>query len=494
MSFISRRRFIARMGLSGAAGAWFAPLLGRLIPEAMGAVPSQRRVVFVNLGHGIEESVRRPAAVRSPSDFDLSESMAALVAHKNRLNIVDGLYNSNSGDLHGPSATYYSCTTMRSTSIDQVIAAGIPTAPRGERSVHLGINGEPLIVEGKLLDGGAGAFSRGGAGIVPARNPIEAVKTLFGQAPAPAGTTAPATPGGPSAADRKLALLAHMTADVRKARMRLAGPEREKLDLYLASLEQMEMRTRIIKTMPIAATGATGRCTAPNVSAIKANNVSTTFPWDKGTGALNSAAALRDAYAQIALNVLACGISNVVTVEMFNGGNSIYLLEVFEGEPPELSNGTRATLSHLHDVYHGKIKNETFWNTLPADQRTAIARRVKQRYMNLAILAVKQIADGLAAIPEAGGTMLDNTIIVWGSDSGGGHHNGQVDLPVVLLGNIGGQLKGPRYLRFPRATKPQTELWLALANLMDARDASGAPLRTFGAGGKDPCSGPLPLA
>jgi hypothetical protein len=488
MAVFCRRQFITRMGLSGAASFALSPLLQRLIGEAMGAVPNQRRAVFVNLGHGISESTRKPPAVRSNADFDLPERMLPLEPHKRRLLLFDGLYNTNHTDLHGPAYAYYSCTQARSTSIDQVIAAAIAPAPRGERSVHLGVNSEPVIVAGQLGDRGGGVFSRGAAAIVPYRNPIETVRVLFGQVPV-AGNPEPATnAGGAAGADAKLALLAFMAADIKRARAALAGAEREKLDLYLGSIEQMEARTRLVKTTPIASAGAgAGRCGAPDVSKIQSNNVTQAYQWDRATGAINKAAVLRDAYSAIATNVIACGISNVVTIEMYNGGNSIYLLDMFEGEAPELSNGPRALLTHLHDIHHGKIKAETYWATLPSAEREAVWSRVRARYIALAVQAVRQIADGLAAMPEAGGSMLDNTLIVWGSDSGGDHHNGGVNLPVVMLGGLAGQLTGPRYFKFKAKTTPQTELWLALANLF------GVPISKFGEGGLDPCAGPLAL-
>lgn len=46
--------------------------------------------------------------------------------------------------------------------------------------------------------------------------------------------------------------------------------------------------------------------------------------------------------------------------------------------------------------------------------------------------------------------MLDNTLVVFTSDSGDGHHPQLRTWPMVVLGNLGGRLKtGGRYLEFP---------------------------------------------
>jgi hypothetical protein len=63
---------------------------------------------------------------------------------------------------------------------------------------------------------------------------------------------------------------------------------------------------------------------------------------------------------------------------------------------------------------------------------------------------IANLARALERVPEGDGTMLDNTVIVYLSDSGDGHHPQLWEWPVVLLGNLGGALKtNGRYLQFP---------------------------------------------
>ena len=60
------------------------------------------------------------------------------------------------------------------------------------------------------------------------------------------------------------------------------------------------------------------------------------------------------------------------------------------------------------------------------------------------------MAKKLESVKEGAGTMLDNTVIVYLSDSGDGHHPNLHEWPVVLLGDLGGALKTRgRYLQLP---------------------------------------------
>jgi len=102
-------------------------------------------------------------------------------------------------------------------------------------------------------------------------------------------------------------------------------------------------------------------------------------------------------------------------------------------------------------------------------------------FVELRQFHTKQIA-GLAkkleAVKEGDGTMLDNTLIVYLSDSGEGHHPSLHEWPVVLLGNLGGKLKSNRYIVFP---KYQAKTHRTMANLYcTLLHAAGKPRDKFG--------------
>ena len=116
----------------------------------------------------------------------------------------------------------------------------------------------------------------------------------------------------------------------------------------------------------------------------------------------------------------------------------------------------------LHQIGHGA--------TLP-DGTTAreMRRKVDTYHMGL----VAKMAKRLESIPEGDGTMLDHTLIVYLSCTGGEHHGGRDDWPVVMLGNVNDKLKTSQYVQLPSYGKKNHR---TLANLymaiMDAAEVS----------------------
>jgi hypothetical protein len=59
----------------------------------------------------------------------------------------------------------------------------------------------------------------------------------------------------------------------------------------------------------------------------------------------------------------------------------------------------------------------------------------------------------LQRIPEGDGTMLDNTVVVFMSDSAERQHSNGTQWPIVLLGGLGGKLKTGRLVTYPMQAK-----------------------------------------
>ena len=71
----------------------------------------------------------------------------------------------------------------------------------------------------------------------------------------------------------------------------------------------------------------------------------------------------------------------------------------------------------------------------------------------------------LKSIPEADGTLLDQTMLIYGtgiSDSNAHLHD---DLPIALVGGRAAGIKGGRHIRYPKET-PLTNLWLTVLDKM----------------------------
>ena len=72
----------------------------------------------------------------------------------------------------------------------------------------------------------------------------------------------------------------------------------------------------------------------------------------------------------------------------------------------------------------------------------------------------------LNAIPEGDGSLLDHSMILYGSGNADGNRHSHHDLPILLAGNGCGTIKSGRHVSYPKET-PLNNLWLSILNRMD---------------------------
>jgi hypothetical protein len=123
-----------------------------------------------------------------------------------------------------------------------------------------------------------------------------------------------------------------------------------------------------------------------------------------------------DALVEIGLAALQANITNVLT---FGSGRG----EIF---------GSYKGLGIIpagHNLGHMEQPDNEIW--------------VKIRQYNCAKLV--QLIKGLEATPEGSGTMMDHTLIVYGSNNGNKQHTDGSNWPFVLIGNSGGPFKMGQY-------------------------------------------------
>jgi len=77
----------------------------------------------------------------------------------------------------------------------------------------------------------------------------------------------------------------------------------------------------------------------------------------------------------------------------------------------------------------------------------------------------------LKATPDGDGTLLDHSMVVYGSAISDGDRHTHEDLPVLLVGRGAGRLKPGRHVAYPRDT-PLTNLYLTLLDGMGVRPES----------------------
>jgi len=80
----------------------------------------------------------------------------------------------------------------------------------------------------------------------------------------------------------------------------------------------------------------------------------------------------------------------------------------------------------------------------------------------------------LASIPEGGGSVLDQTAVIWVNELGSGGTHTHEKVPWVIGGNAGGFLKSGQLLSYPG--EPHNRLLLTLCHAMGvATDSFGDP-------------------
>ncbi len=132
--------------------------------------------------------------------------------------------------------------------------------------------------------------------------------------------------------------------------------------------------------------------------------------------------------------------------------------------------GTWHALSHYKNA-SGNTEDDdgvTSWDS-PAEKRTMYAEVVRWHHQQVAYLLGR-----LSAIQEPdGGTLLDNSMVVYGATLGDGNEHDPNDLPTLVAGRGGGTIRSGRALDFREPTD-LASLHLSLLQRM------GVPGNTFG--------------
>ena len=436
---ITRRTAIRGLTL-GAGASLLGPILTQLTAHAAGA-PARMRFVFVVQSNGINPNHIIPAGrpVRKDAELpandtpietplaglELPAAIADLAPFRERLTLIRGLSGriaeggtGGHSTNHGALGCYPGSMGPMAQTIDCALGEALPGIVR---NVGLGILKKPdQTLNYQISAAGAGKA-------LPIQcDPEQAFRGLFSSVLA--GQTR-------AEFDRRTNLLDFMADDMKRTRAALAGEERAKLDDYLEALGSLHLRQGKIDSIKPALTAALPRLDAQFAKPTEVNRLEAQF--------------------EIGAAALIAGLMNVLTLASGGGGQQ-YLAWPDLGVPID-----------GHEVGHGK----------GVDGLTSADCFVKVRQYHCKLIA--RLAARLASIREGTGTMLDNTLIVYLSDSGEAHHPNLKEWPVVLLGGLAGKTKpGGRYVEMPHygAKKHRT-----LANLhLTLLHAAGKPRDKFG--------------
>lgn len=263
--------------------------------------------------------------------------------------------------------------------------------------------------------------------------PQTAYSVLFG---------AVASDAAQEAFQRRGNLLDYALSDVQAAEAAFAGSstERQKLEQYLASIEDLQLRHRRLIDLD-------------DVLRAQAPESPDTNPLYGSGDALDTLAA----QFELATAALLGDLTNVVVLGSGTGGD-------FGLSYSSVSSVRR------HDMQHGSGRDATLLNAV----HTVTGRQVD---------LVAQMARTLADTPDvSGGSMLDHTLIVYVPDNGEQHHSTASEFPMLLIGGQAlGLAPGGRTVIYPgigsASHRQVSNVWNTLGHLV------GRDLNRFGSEG-----------
>ena len=348
----------------------------------------------------------------------LPDPIAGLQRHIDRLTILQGLSGRVCGGGHSNDFGALGAYSARSGAKDITIDSAIAKAnPAIFQHVALGISRDP---KPNII---YGCSASGPNQKVPVyTNPELAYKMLFGKI---LGGNAKDEVGTQSK------LLNYMADDIKRLEKQLPYEEAQKLLRYAEAFSSISKRqSRIGEIDP-------GKIHRKD---------------DKLYGSEVETERL-EAHFEMAATALTAGLTNVVTLA--SGAGSRHFEVTFSG---------LGITANKHQIGHSQVEGAK-----------EMAVQIRQFHIDL----LAKFMDKLKSVPEGKGTMLDNTLIIYLSDSAENHHSTCYEWPTLMLGNLGGRLKAGD--RFFNVSKYGEKGHRTMANFYTTLlHAVGAPVDHFG--------------
>ena len=415
--YLPRRTF-----LRGAGTALALPLLDAMIPalraDRFTAAAPVRRLGFVFYTLGVNVERWRPKG--EGAAYEVSEALAPLAPHKNKFVVVSGL----SSDPDRTKAGFH----------DRALGSFMTGVEPARGKIQVGISVDQVAAQAlgketqfsslELATEQNGAL--GGVSYKTATtplpfepNPRRVFERLFGDG----GKIDPVAAAQRRDADQSS--LDAVAARISELKTRLGPSDNRKLDEYLQSIRDIERRIKVALEKKPA--------DLPEV----ARPAGIPDSWPEHVKIMFDLQAL----------ALQADLTRVWTFMMAREASSM-------------------TFPHLGiSMGHHEISHHNF----EADKLDALAKiNVNQSELFSYFLSK------LEALKEGNSTLLDHSLVLYGSDLSVPTVHSQHDLPIILAGGAAGRVAGGRYLVFPGDTTPLTNLYLTML------DKVGVPTERLG--------------
>jgi hypothetical protein len=394
---LDRRTF-----LRGTGAAVALPFLDCMRPLHAQASPAKpKRAVFVYIPNGV--NVLTWQITKAGADYAFPEPMKPLEKHRAVITPISGLHHPNGiGQAHVCADTWLTGAKIgqdggaykNTVSCDQVIAE--VTSPHTrfsslELSISAGV--------GQPNNSNTLSFSRDGIPLPAEDNPRTVFQRLFGE-----------EPGGIEQRRRKLdrrhSVLDAVLGDAKSLKTSLGTTDRGKLDEYLHSVREVEIRTERLD--------AWLNVPKPPVDAATTERVTKNVPRQQ------AGEYYRTMYDLIVL-ALRTDMTRVVSYMSGTEGNGLPL--------PELG-----ISQSRHELSHHNGDPEVMSRLSRSDAFLA------QQF--------SYFVDQLQAVKDGDEPLLERTLVLFGSGMSYGHSHGNANLPTILAGGAALGMKHGKHIDY----------------------------------------------
>jgi hypothetical protein len=430
--FITKKHIPRRTFLRGAGVTLALPLLDAMVPArtllAQTAAAPPPRFVGIFNPHGMAPGYWIPD--KEGTGFKFPVIFEPLEPYRERLVILSGLHARSAEAPEGQSpadhwvaSAFMSATKPRrtagadlynGTTIDQLIAQKIGQ-DNLMPSLQMAME-DPGSNSSNCGEGYSCAYTNSISWPTPTRplpmelNPQVVFERMFGD-----GSTA-AERAERRARDRSI--LDSLTDSVAAMRRRLGSVDRNRLDEYAEDVREIERRLQIaMKSSTLAPATSTVPVGVPE-----------SF----------------DEHVKLQSDLLALAFRGDIT----RVGTMLYARDLTTRNYPE--SGT--TTSFHGGSHHGE-----------QDKKKADYAQMNRYHVAMMAYLVEK----LAKAEDGDGTLLDHSLVLYGSNMGNSNQHRHEDVPHVLVGGANGKLRGGRHLAYPTKTVPTGNLMLTLLDKFD---------------------------
>jgi len=437
---VTQKALPRRTFLRGAGAALALPLLDAMVPALAAtrttAAKPALRLGFVYVPNGIIHQDWAPSA--EGNRFDFAPIMKPLEPFRDRLNVLSGLAQQTGnalgdgpGDHARAGATWLTGVHPKKTegsdihagvSADQLAAKELGRSTE-LASLELGLEEQSLV--GGCDSGYSCAYTNTVSWRTPTTpnpmevNPRAVFERLFGDG----DSTDPASRWRRMQEDASV--LDYVRESVGRLEPGLGARDKRKLDEYLDGIRDIERR----------------------IQRAEQQNASIAAPlMERPSGIPDSFEEHAKLMSDLLVMAFQTDMTRVVTYMLAHEGSNRAYRSI------GISDGHHSVTHHQNDP-------------------EKIAKVVKINELHARTFAY--LVDKLRATPDGDGSLLDHSMILYGSSISDGNAHTHFDLPLVLVGGAAGQLQCGRHIRYARGT-PMNNLLLAML------DKAGVPIERLG--------------